>query len=267
MWSCVLSPAPSLWPTITSGRPAKTPPLDRPSCVIATILVNPAAVNGILPGSRRSRRAHQGRELLRSRGQRAGDAGHDAGVRQPAGRLESQLRRMGTPSDPLQPVHALARKVMRTYDKGVKCFARAASVSMQGGGVIAGTPDRAKRSTRRWSVALPPRGTATTCSTRPTPRARSGRPSTADELALTERNTVQPGPVPPRGRRVARPASSASCLILGATTPVPGMPREQTVSIRPPAADQPARQDRKRAGGRGGASGGTRTPTGRPTGT
>jgi len=37
-------------------------------------------------------------------------------------------------------------------------------------------------------------------------------------------------------------------LILGAGDPVPGMRREQIVSIRPPATDQPARHDRKGAG-------------------
>ena len=62
-------------------------------------------------------------------------------------------------------------------------------------------------------------------------------------------------------------AGQVARLILGADDRVPGMPREQFVSIRPPAADQPARQDRKRAARRGSASGGIRTPTGCPTGT
>jgi hypothetical protein len=53
-----------------------------------------------------------------------------------------QLRRMGAPSDRrLQPVYTLVRKAIRTYDKGAKCFATAASVSMADGGVIAGTPE------------------------------------------------------------------------------------------------------------------------------
>jgi hypothetical protein len=43
-------------------------------------------------------------------------------------------------------------------------------------------------------------------------------------------------------------AGQVARLILGAGDPVPGMLREQTVSIRPPAADQRARQDRKGAG-------------------
>src|SRR5215218_6799496 len=43
-------------------------------------------------------------------------------------------------------------------------------------------------------------------------------------------------------------AGQVARLILGAADPVPGMLREQTVSIRPPATDQPARQDRKGAG-------------------
>jgi integrase len=43
-------------------------------------------------------------------------------------------------------------------------------------------------------------------------------------------------------------AGQVARLILGAGDPVPGMLREQTVSIRPPATDQPAPQDRKGAG-------------------
>jgi hypothetical protein len=42
-------------------------------------------------------------------------------------------------------------------------------------------------------------------------------------------------------------AGQVARLILGGD-PVPGMLGEQTVSIRPPAADQPARGDRKGAG-------------------
>ena len=43
-------------------------------------------------------------------------------------------------------------------------------------------------------------------------------------------------------------AGQVARLILGGGDPVPGMLREQTVSIRPPATDQPARQNRKGAG-------------------
>jgi hypothetical protein len=52
-----------------------------------------------------------------------------------------QLRRMGAPSDRLQPAYALVRKVIRTYDKGAKCFARAARVVDASGAVRAGTPE------------------------------------------------------------------------------------------------------------------------------
>jgi hypothetical protein len=43
-------------------------------------------------------------------------------------------------------------------------------------------------------------------------------------------------------------AGQVARLILGAGDPVPGMLREQVVSIQPPATDQPARQDRKGVG-------------------
>jgi hypothetical protein len=52
-----------------------------------------------------------------------------------------ELSRIGAPSARLQPVYALAQKACRTYAKGARCFARAASVSDAAGGVIAGTPE------------------------------------------------------------------------------------------------------------------------------
>jgi hypothetical protein len=51
-----------------------------------------------------------------------------------------QLRRLGAPSHLLQPVYTLVRKVIRTYDKGAKCYARAAGAVSASGAVEAGTP-------------------------------------------------------------------------------------------------------------------------------
>jgi hypothetical protein len=51
-----------------------------------------------------------------------------------------QLRRLGAPSDRLQPVYTLVRKVIRTYDKGAKCYARAARVVSADGGYDPSTP-------------------------------------------------------------------------------------------------------------------------------
>ena len=42
--------------------------------------------------------------------------------------LGSQLRRLGAPSDRLQPAYTLVRKVIQSFDKGAKCYARAAGV-------------------------------------------------------------------------------------------------------------------------------------------
>ncbi|HZD02175.1 MAG TPA: hypothetical protein VFA46_18900 [Actinomycetes bacterium] len=52
-----------------------------------------------------------------------------------------QLRRMGAPSARLQPVYTLVRKVIRTYDKGAKCFATAAGAVSASGAVVGGTPE------------------------------------------------------------------------------------------------------------------------------
>jgi hypothetical protein len=55
-----------------------------------------------------------------------------------------ELRQIGPPSDRLQPVYVLVQKACRTYDKGARCLAKAASVSDAAGATIAGTP-RARR--------------------------------------------------------------------------------------------------------------------------
>jgi hypothetical protein len=52
-----------------------------------------------------------------------------------------QLRRLGAPSDRLQPAYTLVRKVIRTYDKGAKCYATAAGAVSASGAVVAGTPE------------------------------------------------------------------------------------------------------------------------------
>jgi hypothetical protein len=58
-----------------------------------------------------------------------------------------ELARIGSPGDRLEPVYVLVKKACRTFDKGAKCYATAASVSMADGGVVAGTP--AERTQRR----------------------------------------------------------------------------------------------------------------------
>jgi hypothetical protein len=52
-----------------------------------------------------------------------------------------ELTRIGSPTDRLQPVHVVVKKACRTYDKGAKCWATAARVSMADGGVVAGSPE------------------------------------------------------------------------------------------------------------------------------
>jgi hypothetical protein len=53
-----------------------------------------------------------------------------------------QLRRLGAPpSDRLQPAYTLVRKVIRTYEKGANCYARAAGAVSASGAVVAGTPE------------------------------------------------------------------------------------------------------------------------------
>lgn len=50
-----------------------------------------------------------------------------------------ELARIGSPGERLQPVSVIVKNACRTFDSGAKCWARAASVSMADGGVIAGS--------------------------------------------------------------------------------------------------------------------------------
>jgi hypothetical protein len=52
-----------------------------------------------------------------------------------------QLRQLGAPTDRLQPAYTLVRKVIQTYEKGAKCYARAAGAVSASGAVVAGTPE------------------------------------------------------------------------------------------------------------------------------
>jgi hypothetical protein len=53
-----------------------------------------------------------------------------------------QLRRLGAPSDRLQPAYTLVRKAIQTFDKGANCYARAAGVISVGGSVDSGLEAR-----------------------------------------------------------------------------------------------------------------------------
>jgi hypothetical protein len=57
-----------------------------------------------------------------------------------------ELARIGSPSDRLEPVYVIVKKACRTFDKGAKCWATAASVSMETGGVFPGTPEERTQS-------------------------------------------------------------------------------------------------------------------------
>ena len=68
-----------------------------------------------------------------------------------------ELQQIGPPSDRLQPVYELVQKACRTYDKGARCFAKAASVSDAAGATIAGTP-QARTQRRSLSCAFAAQG-------------------------------------------------------------------------------------------------------------
>ncbi len=63
------------------------------------------------------------------------------------GTCSRELRRIGSPSDRLEPVYVIVKKACRTLDKGAKCFATAARVSDASGAVLAGSPE--ERTQRR----------------------------------------------------------------------------------------------------------------------
>jgi hypothetical protein len=51
------------------------------------------------------------------------------------------VSRIGAPSDRLEPASIIVRKVVATFARGARCFARAARVSSPSGAVVAGTPE------------------------------------------------------------------------------------------------------------------------------
>jgi hypothetical protein len=57
------------------------------------------------------------------------------------GECSRELARIGSPTERLQPVHALVAEACAGYDEGAKCFDTAASVSDRSGAVVAGTPE------------------------------------------------------------------------------------------------------------------------------
>jgi hypothetical protein len=52
-----------------------------------------------------------------------------------------QLRRLGAPTDRLQPAYTIVKRVIWTYDTGAECFATAAGGVSASGAVAASTPD------------------------------------------------------------------------------------------------------------------------------
>jgi hypothetical protein len=96
-----------------------------------------------------------------------------------------QLRRLGTP-----PI--ASSRPIRSSGRPSRPSTRARTATP--GRLVSSAPAarwtpawRHGCSRRRSTAAMPPRGMAPTCSTRPTPRARSSRPSTADKLAVALR--------------------------------------------------------------------------------
>jgi hypothetical protein len=56
------------------------------------------------------------------------------------GSCSRELARLGTPTDRLQPVGALATKACQQFSKAQRCYATAARLSNFGGGVLVGSP-------------------------------------------------------------------------------------------------------------------------------
>ncbi len=56
------------------------------------------------------------------------------------GSCSRELARLGTASDRLQPVYALAKKACQQFGKAARCWATSARLSLPDGGVAAGSP-------------------------------------------------------------------------------------------------------------------------------
>ncbi len=62
------------------------------------------------------------------------------------GECSRELARIGSPTERLQPVHALVTQACAQYDEGAQCFATAADVSDDSGAVVVGTPEEQTQS-------------------------------------------------------------------------------------------------------------------------
>jgi hypothetical protein len=62
------------------------------------------------------------------------------------GECSRELARIGSPTERLQPVHALVVQACAQYDDGAHCFDTAAGASDESGAVVVGTPEEATQS-------------------------------------------------------------------------------------------------------------------------
>ena len=108
-----------------------------------------------------------------------------------------ELARIGSPGDRLQPVYVIVKKACRTFDKGAKCWATAASVSMADGGVIVGTPEE-RTQRRAIDCGGAAAGNGSNLLFDAESRARRSRPSSGDVVVSGDRAT---GPLGGLARR------------------------------------------------------------------
>ena len=82
----------------------------------------------------------------------------------------------------------IVKKACRTFDKGAKCWATAASVSIADGGVIVGTPEERTQRRAIDCGGAAAGGTAATSSSMLSQRARRSRPSSGDVVVSGDRS-------------------------------------------------------------------------------
>jgi len=63
------------------------------------------------------------------------------------GECSRELARIGSPTERLQPVHALVAQACAQYDEGAQCLDTAAGASDESGAVVVGTPEERSRPT------------------------------------------------------------------------------------------------------------------------
>ncbi|HEU4489923.1 MAG TPA: hypothetical protein VFR74_03545, partial [Jiangellales bacterium] len=100
------------------------------------------------------------------------------------GECSRELARIGSPTERLQPVHAIVAQACAQYDEGAQCFDTAAGASDESGAVVVGTPEERTQADGLDCASLPRGMLATSLRKRRQRARRSPTPRSANHVTL-----------------------------------------------------------------------------------